>query len=142
MLRGNVSNAGSPLSYSFWNLPSHRPFSESISNPHVQDNSLGHRVRPSSKDIEAFIAMYRNLPEEERQTHLQMQTTIDEAEVNVVLNILVGELSESACIESVSAAAGRVFSEDEGACSPRGVRRKRLCRIGHSVVSAEGKKRK
>jgi hypothetical protein len=99
-------------------------------------------VRPSSKDIEAFIAMYRNLPEEERQTHLQMQTTIDEAEVNVVLNILVGELSESACIESVSAAAGRVFSEDEGACSPRGVRRKRLCRIGHSVVSAEGKKRK
>jgi hypothetical protein len=62
--------------------------------------------------------------------------------VNVVLNMLAGESSESACTESVSAATGRVFSEDEGACSPGVARRKRLCRTGHSAVSAEGKKRK
>jgi hypothetical protein len=99
-------------------------------------------VRPSSEDIEAFIALYRNLPEEERQTHLQMQTIADEAEVNAVLNMLASESSESARTELVSAATGCVFSEDEGACSPRGARCKRLCRSSHPVVSTEGKKRK
>ena len=66
MLKGKVSNAGSPLLYSAWSLPMQWPLSEFISNPPVQDGSLGHRVRPSSEDIEAFIAMYWNFPEEER----------------------------------------------------------------------------
>jgi hypothetical protein len=69
MLRGKVSNAGAPLSYSAWNLPPQSPFSEFISNPPVQDGSLGHRVRSSLDDIEAFIAPFRNLPEVERQGH-------------------------------------------------------------------------
>jgi hypothetical protein len=69
MLRGKISNAGAPLSYSTWNLPPHSPFSKFISNPPVEDGSLGHRVRPSSEDIEAFIAPFRNLPEVERQAH-------------------------------------------------------------------------
>jgi hypothetical protein len=47
-------------------MPPQSPFSEFISNPHVQDGSLGHRVRPSLGDIEAFIASFRNLPEAER----------------------------------------------------------------------------
>jgi hypothetical protein len=99
-------------------------------------------VRLSSEDIEAFIAMYQNLLEEERQTHLQMQTTTDEAEMNVVLSMLAGELSESARTESANAAAGYAFGEDEGAWSPGGARCRRLCRTGYLVVSAEGKKRK
>jgi hypothetical protein len=99
-------------------------------------------VRPSSEDIETFIAMYRNLPEEERQTHLQMQMTTDEAEIKVVLSMLAGESSKSAHTELTSAAAGRVFGEDEGAGCPEGVRHKQLCRTGHLAVSAEGKKRK
>jgi hypothetical protein len=49
-----------------------------------------------------------------------MQETTDEAEVNVVLSMLAGESSESACTESASAAAGRAFDGDEGVCSPRG----------------------
>jgi hypothetical protein len=53
-----------------------------------------------------------------------MQTTADEAKVNAVLNMLVGASSESARTESVSAVAGRVFCEDEGAYSPGGARRK------------------
>jgi hypothetical protein len=99
-------------------------------------------VRPSSEDIEAFIAPYRNLPEEERQTPLQMQTTADEAEVNVVLNMLLGESSEFARTKSVSATTSHVFGEDEGACSPGVACGKRLCRMGHLVVSTEGKKKK
>jgi hypothetical protein len=39
-------------------------------------------VRPSLEDIEAFIAPYRNLSEEEIQTHFQMLTTANEVEVN------------------------------------------------------------
>jgi hypothetical protein len=99
-------------------------------------------VRPSLEDIEAFIATYQNLPEEERQTHFQMQTTADEAEIKVILSMLAGESSESTRTELVSAAARHVFGEDEGACIPGGVRRKRLCRTGHPAVSTEGKKRK
>jgi hypothetical protein len=69
MLRGKISNAGAPLSYSAWNLPPQSPFSEFVSNTPVQDGSPGHRVRPSLEDIEAFIAPFRNLSEEEKQTH-------------------------------------------------------------------------
>jgi hypothetical protein len=81
-------------------------------------------VCSSLEDIEAFIATYRNLPEEERPTHLQMQMTADEAETNVVLSMLVGESSESARTKSASAAAGRALSKDEGACSSGGAHRK------------------
>jgi hypothetical protein len=70
MLRGKISNASAPLSYSAWNLPPKSPFSKFVSNPPVQDDSPGHRVGPSPEDIDAFIASYRNLPEGEKQTHL------------------------------------------------------------------------
>jgi hypothetical protein len=70
-------------------------------------------VRPSSEDIEALIAVYQGLPEEEKQTHLQMQATADEAEVNAVLSMLAGESFESTHIESASTAAGRAFGGDE-----------------------------
>jgi hypothetical protein len=58
MLRGKVSNASAPSSYSAWNLPPQSLFSDFVSNPHVRDGSLGHRVRPSSEDNEAFIAPF------------------------------------------------------------------------------------
>jgi hypothetical protein len=66
MLRGRVSNAGAPLSYSAWNLPPQSPFSDFVSNRPVRDGSPSHRVRPSSEDIEALIAPLRNLPEAEK----------------------------------------------------------------------------
>jgi hypothetical protein len=58
MLRGRVSNVGAPLSYSAWNLPPQSTFSDFVSNPPVRDGSPGHRVQPSSEDIEAFIAPF------------------------------------------------------------------------------------
>jgi hypothetical protein len=71
-----------------------------------------------------------------------MQAIANEGEVNVVLIMLAGESSESTRTESVSAAVGRAFGGDEGACSPGGVHRKRTCRAGYPATSAEGKKRK
>jgi hypothetical protein len=122
--RGKISNAGGPLSYSAGNLPPQSPFYEFISNPPVEDGSLGHRVRPSPEDIEAFIAPFRNLSKEERQIHFYMPTTADEAEVNALLSMLAGESSDSARTESVIVATGHGLSEDERVQSPRSVHRK------------------
>jgi hypothetical protein len=71
-----------------------------------------------------------------------MKTTTDEAEVNAILSMLVGESSDSACTKSASVAAGHVLGKDEGTHSPRSVHRKLLDRISHPVASAKGKKRK
>jgi hypothetical protein len=117
-------------------------FLEFVSNPHVQDGSLGHRARPSLEEIDAFIAAYQGLPKEEKQTHLWMQTIADEAEANVVLSMLAGESSESIHAESVSAATGRVFSGEERVCSPGSARRKRTRRAGSPFVSTGMKRRK
>ena len=52
-----------------------------------------------------------------------MKTTTDEAEVNAILSMLVGESSDSACTKSASVAAGHVLGKDEGTHSPGSVRR-------------------
>jgi hypothetical protein len=66
----------------------------------------GHKVRPSLDDIEAFIAPFWGLPEAERQTHFEMPTSTDEAEMNVVLSMLAGESFDSARTESMVVAIG------------------------------------
>jgi hypothetical protein len=95
ILRGRVSNVGAPVAYSTWNLPSHRSFFEFVSNPPARDGGLGLRVRPSPEDIEALIAPLRSLTEGERQTHFEMSASTDDEEINVVLNLLAGESSDS-----------------------------------------------
>jgi hypothetical protein len=90
ILRGRVSNAGAPVAYSAWNLPPLSPFSEFVSNPPARDGSLGLRVRPSSEDIKALLAPLWSLPEDEKQTHFEMPASIDDAEIDVVLSLLVG----------------------------------------------------
>jgi hypothetical protein len=71
-----------------------------------------------------------------------MQAIANEAKVNVVLSMLAGESFESIHTESASAATGRAFDRDEGACSPGGVHCKRTRRAVYSAMSAEGKRRK
>jgi hypothetical protein len=44
ILRGRVSNAGAPVAYSAWNLPSDRSFFKFVSNPPARDGGLGLRV--------------------------------------------------------------------------------------------------
>jgi hypothetical protein len=113
-----------------------------VSNPPVQDGSLGHRVRPSSNEIEALITVHRGFPKEERQTHFQTQSIANDAEVNTVLNVLVGESSRSARVESVDAVIGRVCDGQKRICSPGSARRKRTRWVGSLAMSTETKRRK
>jgi hypothetical protein len=142
MLRGRVSNVGAPLSYSPWNLPPQSPFSNFVSNPHVRDGSPGHRVRPSSEDIEALIAPLRNLPEAEKQTYFEMLSSTDDVEMNVVLNLLARESSDSARTKPMAVAIGQNFGEGEEIQKPEGARRKCSRRVNHPAAPVEEKKKK
>jgi hypothetical protein len=81
-------------------------------------------VQPSLEDIEAFIAPFRNLPEAERQTHFEMPTSTDDAEMNAVLSMLARESSDSARTEPMAVAIGQDVGEDEEIRKPEGARRK------------------
>jgi hypothetical protein len=129
ILRGRVSNAGAPLAYSAWNLPLNRPFSDLVSNPPARDGSSGHRVRPSPEDIEALIAPLWNLPEAERQTHFEMPSSTDDAEMDAVLSLLAGESSDSTRIEPMAIATRQEFGEDVEIQKPEGARQKRSRRV-------------
>jgi hypothetical protein len=142
MMRGKVLNVGAPLSYSAWNLSPHSPFSNYVSNPPVRDGSLGHRVRPSSEDIEALIAPLRNLSEAEKQTHFEMTSSTDDAEMDVVLSLLAGESSDSSHTETMAIAIGQEFGEDEEIQKLEGARQKRSCRVNHPAAPIEEKKKK
>jgi hypothetical protein len=142
ILRGRVSNVGAPLFYSAWNLPAHSPFSDFVSNPPVRDGSLGHRVRPSSEDIEALIAPLRNLPEAEKQTHFEMSSSTDDAKMDAILSLLVGESSDSARTERMAIAIGQEFGKDEEIQKPEGSRRKCSRRVNHQAAHDEEKKKK
>jgi hypothetical protein len=78
-----------------------------MSNPPIQDGSPCHSVRPSSDEIKALITTYQGFPEEEKQTHFRMQHVADDAEVNIVLNMLAGESSKSARVESAGAVSSK-----------------------------------
>jgi hypothetical protein len=142
ILRGRVSNAGAPLAYSTWNLPPNRPFSEFVSNPPARNGSPGHRVRPSPEDIEALIAPLRNLPEAERQTHFEMPSSTDDAEMDDVLSLLAGESSDSTCTEPMAIATGQEFGEDVEIQKPEGARQKRSRRVNRPTAPVEEKKKR
>jgi hypothetical protein len=122
ILRGRVSNAGAPLAYSAWNLHPNRHFSEFVSNPPARDGSPGHRVRPSPEDIEALIAPLLSLPMAERQTHFEMPSSSDDAEMDDVLSLLAEESSNSTCTEPMAVVTGQEFGEDVEIQKPEGAR--------------------
>jgi hypothetical protein len=124
IVRGRVSNSSAPLAYSAWNLPPNNPFSDFVSNPSARDGSLGHRVRPSPEDIEALIAQLWNLPEAKKQTHFEMSSSTDDAEMDAVLSLLAGESSDSTRAEPMAIATGQEFDEDEEIQRPEVARRK------------------
>jgi hypothetical protein len=73
-----------------------------VSNPPACDSGLGLRVRPSPEDIEVLVASLCDLPNDERQVHFEMPVSPDDAEINVVLDMLAGESSDSARAETVA----------------------------------------
>jgi hypothetical protein len=102
ILRGKVSNVGAPVAYSAWNLPPPKSFFNFVSNPPAGDSGLGLRVRPSPEDIEVLVASLCDLPNDERQAHFVMPASPDDAEMNVVLDMLAGESSGSATAETMA----------------------------------------
>jgi hypothetical protein len=142
ILRGRVSNVGAPVAYSVWNLPPHRSFSEFASNPPASDGSLGLRVRPSSEDIEALIFPLRSLPDDERQTHFEMPASTDDAEIDDVLSMLVGESSDSTNVEPMAITAGQELGKVVETQKPEGARPKRPCRVSRPTTPVEDNKKK
>jgi hypothetical protein len=63
--------------------------------------------------MEALVTAHRGFPEEERQTHFQIQSVADDTETNAVLNALAGESSGSARAESADAVLGRLCDGEE-----------------------------
>jgi hypothetical protein len=142
ILRGRVSNVVAPVAYSAWNLPPLRPFSEFVSNPPAHDGSLGLRVRPSPKDIEALIAPLRSLPEDERQTHFEMPASTDDAEIDVVLSLLFGESSDSTCTKPMAITTRQEFGEEVETRKPEGACPKRPRRVNRLTAPIEEKRKK
>jgi hypothetical protein len=142
ILRGRVSNAGAPLAYSAWNLPPNRLFSEFVSDPPARDGSPGYRVRPSPEDIESLIAPLLSLPEAERQTHFEMSSSSDYAEMDAMHSLLAGESSDSTRTEPMAVATGQEFGKDVEIQKPKGARQKHSCRVNHLATPVEEKKKK
>jgi hypothetical protein len=82
-------------------------------------------VRPSSEDIEALIAPLWSLPEGERQTHFEISASTDEEEMDVVLNLLARESSESTHAEPMAITDGQELVGMERIQKPEEVRPKR-----------------
>jgi hypothetical protein len=142
ILRGKVSNAGAPVAYSAWNLPPHRSFFEFVSNPPTRDGVLGLRVWPSSEDIEALIAPLRSLLENERQTHFEIPTSTDDAEMDAILSFLAGESFDYALAVPMVITDGQELGEVVKARKPEGVRSKRPRRVSWQTAPVEENRKK
>jgi hypothetical protein len=142
ILRGRVSNVGAPVAYSAWNLPPYKSFSEFVSNRPASDGGLGLRVRPSPKDIEALISPLWNLPNDEKQTHFEMPTSTDDAEIDDVLSMLAGESSDSTHAEPMAITAGQELVKAVETRKPEGARPKRPLLVSRPAAPVEEKKKK
>jgi hypothetical protein len=127
ILRGKVSNVGAPVAYSAWNLPPPKSFFNFVSNPPAGDSGLGLRVRPSLEDIEALVTSLCDLPNDERQVHFEMPASLDDAGIDVVLNMLAGESSDSAPAETMAVTVILELDKTMDTQKPEGIRPKRPC---------------
>jgi hypothetical protein len=142
ILRGKVSNVGALVAYSAWNLPPPKSFFNFVSNPPAGDSGLGLRVRPSPEDIEVLIASICDLPNDERQVHFEMSASLDDAEINVVLDMLAGESSDSAPAETMVVAVIPETDKTVDTRKPEGTRPKRLRQVSRPTMPPEEKKKK
>jgi hypothetical protein len=141
-LRGKVSNVGAPIAYCAWNLPPPKSFFNFVSNPPAGDSGLGLIVQPSPKDIEVLVASLCDLPNDERQVHFEMPTSPDDTEINVVIDILARESSDSAPAETMVVAVIPETVKIVDTQKPEGTRPKRLRQVSRPAAPAEEKKKK
>jgi hypothetical protein len=72
-----------------------------VSNPPIREEGCtsDNRVRPSEDEIEAIIAAHRDLPKDEKQTLVLIQSPANDSKIDVVLGMLTRESSKSAQLE-------------------------------------------
>jgi hypothetical protein len=131
-----------PVAYSAWNLPPPKSFFSFVFDPPAGDNGLGLRVRPSPEVIEVLVASLCDIPNDERQVHFKMPMSLDDAEINVVLDMLPGESSESAPAETMVVAVIPKFDRIVDTRKPERTRPKRLRQVSRPTAPAEEKKKK
>jgi hypothetical protein len=142
ILRGKVSNVGAPVAYFAWNLPPPRSFFNFVSIPPAGDSGLGLRVRPSPEDIEALVAPLCDLPNDERQVHFEMLASPDDAEIDVVLNMLAGESFDSAHAKPMVVTVVQELNKTVDTQKPEGIHPKRPRQVSRPTAPVEEKKKK
>jgi hypothetical protein len=142
ILRGKVSNIGAPVAYSAWNLPPSKSFFDFVSNPPAGDSGLGLRVRPSLEDIEVLVASLGDLPNDERQVHLEMPTSPGDADMSAMMDMLAGDSSDSVPAETMVVATIPELEETVDTRKHEGTHPKCLSQVSHPIAPAEGKKKK
>jgi hypothetical protein len=142
ILRGKVSNIGSPVAYSTWNLPPSKSFFDFVSNPPAGDSGLGLRVRPSLEEVEVLVASLGDLPNDERQVHFEMPMSPGDAEISAMLDMLAEDSSDSVPAETIATATILEPEKTVNIQKLDGTRPKHLRQAGHPTAPAEGKKKK
>ena len=89
-----------------------------------------------------MVASLCDIPNDERQVHFEMPTSPNDAEINVVLDMLVGESSDSAPAETMAVAVIPETVQTVDTRKPEGTRPKRLRQVSRPVAPAEEKKKK
>jgi hypothetical protein len=98
-------------------LPPPKSFFSFVSNPPVGDSGLGLRVRPSPEDIDVLVASLCDLLNDERQVHFEMPASPDDVEMNVVLDMLAGDSSDSTPVETMTIAVIPEIDRTVDVCS-------------------------
>jgi hypothetical protein len=142
VIRLDISNVGAHVAYSAWNLSSPKSFFNFVSNPPAGDSGLGLRVRPSPEDIEVLVAPLCDLPNDERQVHFEMPTSLDDAEIDVVLNMLAGESSDSPPAEAMAVTIIQELDKIVDTQNPEGILSKHPRQVSLPTVPVEEEKKK
>jgi hypothetical protein len=89
-----------------------------------------------------LVASLCDLPNDERQVHFEMPASPDDAEMNAMLDMLVGESSDSGPTETMAIAAIPEIDKATDAQKPEGIRPKRRRQVSRPAAPIEEKKKK
>jgi hypothetical protein len=142
ILRGKVSNIGTPVAYSAWNLPPSKAFTSFVSNPPAGDSGLGLRVRPSPEEVDALVASLDEIPDDERQVHFEVPLNPSDAKISAMLDMLVEDSSDAAPAETPVVAPILEASEALDIQRSDSIHPKRPHRANQPTSPAEGQKKK
>jgi hypothetical protein len=89
-----------------------------------------------------LVASLCDLPNDERQVHFEMPASPDDAEMNAMLDMLVGESSDSGPTKTMVVAVIPELDKTTNAQKPEGTRPKRRRQVSRPAVPVEEKKKK